>query len=481
MTGTQRAAHRRVHEAIDRDEAACLERVREYLRIPGFSATGEGIERSARVTLEHLRRIGVADARLVSTPRHPIVFGTLKSKRPDAKTLIVYGLYDLTPTIAEEWDVDPLGAEIVDAARVGLDASLGQVLVSRGAHNHRGPGLSVLMAVERMLQVEGDVPCHLVFVIEGEEEIGSPSLPAFIESHRDELAGAAGAWLPCMYEAGGSMITHRGFKGTLWLELNCTGGSWGGSRTGRHLWAGHSAWMDAPLIQVVRALGSMIDEDNRLAVDGIYELELDLNEEDFEDARGLIEQVRLDPEAEAGMLRTLDVAKLRGGRSLADHLEQFMFGVNANIQGTYGGYDGPDYYTMLPGRAGAKLDVRFPKGTDHLELLGLVRAHLDRRGFEHVELVNTRGYRAARTPRTDPMLTSAAEAAAEYGVKNEVWPMYNGACPATHFQALGDLPFSFAGLGEGERPHAPNEFIRLDAVKRLMHFTVSYLHAWADA
>ncbi|MGW2339548.1 M20/M25/M40 family metallo-hydrolase [Streptomyces sp. NPDC001661] len=481
MVGELHAAHRQVHEAIDRDEAKCLEEVRSYLRVPGFSASGEGIEESARDTLARLRRIGVPDARLVPTDGHPVVFGTLKSRRPDAKTLIVYGLYDMTPTIADEWDVDPLAASVVDAQSVGLPATFGRVLVSRAAHNHRGPTLSALMAVERMLAVEGDVPCNLLFVIEGEEEIGSPNLPAFIENHRDELSGADGAWLPCMYEAGGSMITYRGFKGTAWLELACTGGDWGGVDGGRHLWAGHSAWIDAPMMQVVRALASMIDEDNRLAVDGLADLRLDITPEDREDAKALTEQVRSDPSVEADLLRLLGVRRMRQGRPLDEHFDQFMFGINANVQGVSGGYTGPDYYTMLPGRAGAKLDIRFPKGTDHPELLRLIRAHLDRRGFQHVDLVNTRGYAAARTAGDDPLLVSAARAAAEYGVGNEVWPMYNGACPATHFQALGDLPFSFAGLGEGERPHAPNEFIRLDAVSRLMHFTVSYLHAWADA
>lgn len=481
MTGELREAHAQVHEAIDRDEKQCLDEVRRYLRTPGFSATGEGIERSAQLTLEHLLRTGASDARIVRTAGHPVVFGTLKSKRPHAKTLILYGLYDMTPTIEEEWDVDPLGAEVVDGTRIGLDASVGEVIVSRAAHNHRGPVLSTLLAIERMRALEGDVPCNLVFVIEGEEEIGSPNLPAFIDEHREELSGAHGAWLPCMYEAGDSMITHRGFKGSLWVELNCTGGPWGGAVGGRHLWAGHSAWIDAPMIKVVRALGSMIDAGNRLVLDGMEDLRLDLTSEDYADGRELIAKVHQDPSVEAGMLRTLGVERMRGGLPLEDHFEQFMFGVNANIQGMSGGYDGPDYYTMLPGRAGAKIDVRFPKGTDHHELLRLMRAHLDRHGFADVDMLNTRGYSAARTAGDDPMLSSAARAAAEYGVANEVWPMYNGACPATHFQALGDLPFSFAGLGEGERPHAPNEFIRINAVNRLMHFTVSYLHAWADA
>ncbi|WP_433136222.1 M20/M25/M40 family metallo-hydrolase [Actinomadura nitritigenes] len=481
MAGELRAAHAAVHETIERDEEACVEEIRRYLRIPGFSASGEGIEGSALATLAYLREIGATDARLIDTAGYPVVFGTVRSRRPDAKTLIVYGLYDMTPTIEDEWAVDPLGAEIVESAKIGLDPAIGPVIVSRAAHNHRGPTLGALFAIQRMLRVEGDVPCNLIFVIEGEEEIGSPNLPAFVEENRELLAGADGAWLPCMYQSGDSMFTLRGFKGGLWTELRCDGGAWGGTVDGNHLWAGHSAWIDAPMIQVVRALASLIDADNKLVVDGAENLTFDLNAEDLKDARELVAQVRADPSVEAAMLRTLGVARMRGGASLDQLFEQFMFGLNANIQGISGGYEGESFYSMLPGRAGAKIDIRFPKGTDHTKIAELIRAHLDRRGFENVRLVGSRGYPAARTARTDPLLTSATDAAAEYGVTTEVWPMYNGCCPASLFQSLGEIPFSFAGLGEGERPHAPNEFIRLDAIGRLMHFTVSYLHAWAAA
>lgn len=126
------APYERVHRFIERHEAEYVEEVRRYLRLPGFSDTGEGIRESAEATLSYLKRIA-ADARLVETPGNPVVYGTLRSKRPDAKTLIVYGLYDQTPLIRDEWDVDPLAAEIVEAERIGLDPELGKVICNRAA------------------------------------------------------------------------------------------------------------------------------------------------------------------------------------------------------------------------------------------------------------------------------------------------------------------------------------------------------------
>ena len=469
-----------VHAAIGGGADAALGRVREYLRVPGFSASGEGIAASATLTREHLARI-CDDARVVPTAGHPVVFGTRRSRRPEARTLVVYGLYDLTPTHPHEWRVDPLGATVLPAADLGLDPGLGDVLVSRGAHNHRGPVLAAIMAVEAMLTVEGDVPCHLVFVIEGEEEVGSPSLAGFLEEHRDVFAHVDGAWLPCMAEGtGGVMTVHRGFKGVLWFELFCAGGEWGGTLDGTHLWAGHSAWIDAPLVQIVHAVGSLFDGDHGTAIDDVDRLVLDIDDEDRRDGRALAEALRADPAAEAEMLRTLGVARLRAGKRLDELVERFMFGINLNLQGVAGGHPDPGYYTMLPGAANARLDLRLPPGVAAAEALGLIRAHLDRRGLSSVQIRDVRSYPAARTPGTDPLLTAAATAAAAHGARTSVMPMFNGCCPASLFQALAPagLPFSFAGLGQGERPHAPHEFIRTDAVRRLMDFTVTYLHAW---
>ncbi|TDK23965.1 M20/M25/M40 family metallo-hydrolase [Arthrobacter crusticola] len=482
MDTTHREQHRAAHARIDSDEADMVEEVRRYLRQPGFSDTGVGILESAEMTLSYIQRLGCEDARLIATPGHPVVYGTLRSKRPHAKTLILYGLYDMTPVIAEEWSVDPLGASIVDASKLNLPSSLGEVIVSRAAHNHRGPTLSSLLAIEALLKTEGDVPCNLIFLIEGEEEIGSPSLPGVIEQLRPVLSEASAAWLPCMYEgADQSMTLFRGFKGSLWAELECRGGDWGGTADGRHLWAGHSVWIDSPLTQVVRAVASFLDDQDRFCLDGLDSLNADITEEDRNQARELVARHRLDPFADRDMLQTLNVTRLRGGADLADHLERFMFGVNVNIQGVHGGYEGPSFYTMLPGHARATLDVRFPVGMNGADIADMMRSHLDRRGLNNVTLRTPGGYPAARTQASDPILQAAANAAKEYGVRTNMWPMYNGACPASLFQELGTgLGFSFAGLGQGERPHAPDEFIRTDAIGQLAHFTISYLHAWSE-
>lgn len=484
MTDSPTLAPAAVHELIARRETRSIEDVRDWIRVPSFSDTGEGIAECARYTRDLLATVA-PDAAVVPTPGHPVVFGTVPAGVPGAPTLLVYGLYDVTPTVPEEWTVDPLAAEIVDAAQLGLPPKLGRVLTGRGVNNHKGPVLASILAVRALLDAGHQLPVNLQYVIEGEEEIGSPHLPAFLEAHRETLSAADGVWLPCMQQnSGGTMTLRRAFKGSLWAELVCTGGRHGagGTRDGRHLWAGHSAWMDSPMMRLVRALGSLYDDEQRLTVDGVAEAAIPPVPSTDPEVLRIIQGFRDHPEWERGMLANLNAVGFLGGKPLADHLAHYMLGSTVNVQGIVGGYQGPAYYTMMPGSARAKLDFRYPPGIAPEAFAALVQRHLDRRGYGDVRLEGARGYpgAAALPEPQDTLLRAARRTAATRDVPVDVWPMANNCCPAALLGGLGGpVPFSIAGTGHGDRAHAPDEYITVGSVASLMHWTVDYLQEWA--
>ncbi|MGW2346521.1 M20/M25/M40 family metallo-hydrolase [Streptomyces sp. NPDC001661] len=473
------------HRLIDLRGETSIEEVRNWLRMPSFSDTGEGIMACARHTRELLGTVA-ADARIVETDGHPVVLGTVPAGRPDAPTLLVYGLYDVTPLVPEEWTVDPAAAPIVDAAVIGARADLGPVLVGRGANNHKGPVLASIMAVQALLDSDTPLPVNLIYVIEGEEEIGSPSMPAFVTDHRDLLETADGVWLPCMQQnSAGVMTLRRAYKGSLWAELICHGGTdgAGGPRDGRHVWAGNSAWIDAPMMRLVKALGTLFDDEQRLVVDGLQDALPALSDEELEETRRIAAAFDAHPEWEQRMRENLNVGQYLAGKPLSSHLDHYMRGCALNIQGISGGYQGPGYYTMMPGRAGAKLDLRFPPGIAPDHLASLVQAHLDARGYSDVRLSHARGYAGAPAlPReSDTLLAAAQRTAQRGGVAIDVWPIANNCCPASLLTGLGEpVPFSIAGAGHGDRAHAPDEYITVNSVSALMHWTVDYLHDWAE-
>ena len=136
--------HAAVHAHIDRHAAENIEEVRRFLRVPGFSDTGVGMEASAAAGIEYLRLAGATDARqVVTNGGHPLLYGKTLSKNPNARTLAVYSLYDMTPVDRAEWNVEPNGAEIVDPARIGLPSGMGSLICSRATSNHRAPMLDL--------------------------------------------------------------------------------------------------------------------------------------------------------------------------------------------------------------------------------------------------------------------------------------------------------------------------------------------------
>ncbi|MFN3265584.1 MAG: M20/M25/M40 family metallo-hydrolase [Deinococcales bacterium] len=472
-----------IHDLITARADASLQAVRDWIRVASFSDTGVGILEGAEYAKQLLAQI-CSDAAVYPTEGHPIVMGTLRSSNEGAPWLLVYGLYDTTPLWEHEWSVPPLEARIVDAKDIGVLPHLGKVVVGRGANNHKGPVLSSILAVKAILDSGAPIPVNLIFLIEGEEEIGSPSMAAFVEQHRALLELAQGAWLPCMQQnSAGTMTLRRAFKGSLFATLECKGGEWGGTLDARHVWAGNSAWIDAPLMRLVKALGSLYTDDQRLTVDGLNErLEPPVAPESLE-IQALEQAFLSNPHWEKNMLYNLNVKGFIGGQRLSHHLAHYMLAATINVQGVQGGYQDDTYYTNMPGAARAKLDIRFPPGVTPDEVANLIQEHLNKRGHSMVQLRQLRGYSAAKAlPESEDTLLQAARVVAQtHNVPIAVWAIANNCCPASLLTTLGkQIPFSIAGTGHGDRAHAPDEYFTVDSVEKLMHWTVDYLYAWAE-
>jgi len=461
-------------------ESQYVEEVQRFLQIPGYSSSGVGIEESALKCVEYLEMIGAKDVRLVPTGGHPVVYGRSESSRPEAKTLVIYSLYDETPVDPSEWTVPPHAAEIVDGTMIGLPEHTGKVICARASSNHRGPMLATILAVKAILEVRGDLPVNIIWVWEGEEEIGSPNFANFVRAYSDELAAGDGVYGPTMSQLlNGSMQLFRGVKGALHFELESRGGEWGGTRDSRHIWSGLLPWVDAPMLRLIQALASLYDDDHNFNVDGIAEFLPELRDED----RRQIEEIT---QAWTGitdrnLMAQNNIARFRGGReSPRDLLLRYLTCVGFNVQGIIGGYTGPGFYSHLPQSAKARIDMRLPPGLSGGVVLGLLRDHFDRRGFHEIAPSNVRGYDGHRVSIDNAISRAAISAAQGLGVPVEVWPTTNACSPNSIFaKAPLNLPGVWAGLGHGGRAHSPDEYICVDAVRKLMEFTVAYFEDFA--
>jgi acetylornithine deacetylase/succinyl-diaminopimelate desuccinylase-like protein len=216
---------------VDRHRDEFVERLVGWVRQPSVSATGQGMPAAAG----HARRLVAAaglDARVAETPGWPLVLGH-RAGPPGAPTVLVYGHYDVQPPDpVEAWTSPPFQPEV-----------RGGRLYGRGGADNKGQHLAQLLAVESLLARRGALPCTVKVLLDGEEEIGSPSLAGFAAAHRDELAADLVVWSDGPVDPGGGWRLVFGVRGVASFELRAAGanrplhsGNWGGVDT---CWTGY--------------------------------------------------------------------------------------------------------------------------------------------------------------------------------------------------------------------------------------------------
>jgi len=459
----------RVLEAIDARARATIEEIRAAIRQPSVSQTGEGIAAMADWVEAYLRALG-AEATQEAGERAPIVAGRLGAD-PRRPTLLFYELYDTQPAAGQPgWKFDPFAAEIV--------AGNGRArLVGRGAFNSKGPLIGALAALRAFREAGVEPPVNVRFLIEGEEEIGSPSLPGYIARHRAELSACDAAYIPYFgTTARGETLLRLGFKGLVLLEFSVTGGAWGGPARGDvHAW--HGAVVGSPVWQLVRALATLVDERERLVIDGLA----DLLPAPTADEVALVDAAarRYDVDAYRG---ELGIERFKRAENARDVLASLSFDCTLNIDALSAGHleSGDNPATLVPRAARAFADLRLLPTMDPQAVVALIRRHLDARGFGHVAIQVRCAYPASVTPVHAPVVKAMIKAATAEARGLTVLPIHAGAAPMHLFSAELGLPYAFGGVGHGGGAHGPNEYIMVDDVAPFMKTVARFLYRFAE-
>ncbi|MFN2222768.1 MAG: M20/M25/M40 family metallo-hydrolase [Candidatus Promineifilaceae bacterium] len=415
--------------------------------VPSVSAQGTSIDEGAEVVAQLLREHGHA-ARVLATKGHPIVFGQ-EDGRSD-RTLLFYLHYDVQPPEPLElWDSPPFELTRRDGK-----------LYARGAADDKGHIVARLAAVAAVRHALGELPCRVKYIVEGEEELGSPSMDAFIEQNQTLLAADG-----CIWEFGGvnqfgQPSQALGMRGICYVELSAKTAS-----RDAHSGLGGTIFPNAAW-RLVWALGTLKDQDERILIPGFYDDVRPVSEVDMEylsrlpdDSEYIKEMYGLE-----GFLKGLT-----GGVELE---RTAVFEPSCTICGLNSGYQGPGSKTVLPAEARAKVDFRLVPDQKPDDILAKLRAHLDARGFQDINITYHGGTRPARTRPDHPFVVLANQAAeAVYGQESLIAPMIGGSGPNYPFIHTLGLPVVAAGVGyPGNAAHAPNEHIRLeDLIQGIRH------------
>ena len=459
-----------IRSEIDKREMESLKRLQTWIRQPSIAAENRGMNEGCQLMMDMLDEAGFTNIRKVPTDGQPGVFATLDAGAP--KTLGVYYMYDVKQADPKEWSSPPFDAALVDKA------GLGKVVVGRGAVNQKGPEATFLAAIHAMRGAGKKLPVNLVFVAEGEEEIGSPHFAQIV--HNPEIQSAfsesVGVFMPfASQDLDGQVTVFYGAKGVVELELISSGEKWGRGPV-RDVHSSNKARLDSPAWHLVEALASLVSPDgNEIAIEGYAAKAKPLSAAE----KKMIADAarRLD---EASAKKQLGVNKWMYDASFEKALEMLVSRPTINIEGLVGGYTGPGGKTILPGRALAKLDLRLVPDMTKDGAVSALKEHLAKHGFGDIEVNVTGGYDPTSTPMDAAICKAEAAVYKEEAVDPVALPRLAGSWPGCVFTGEPlKLPAGHFGLGHGNGAHAPNEYYLIEStnprIRGLQGATLSYV------
>jgi acetylornithine deacetylase/succinyl-diaminopimelate desuccinylase-like protein len=438
----------------------------------------KGIQAMAEMLRSDLQRIGFKETTLVPTKGHPGVWGYYDAGA--ARTLAVYMMYDVQPVEPNDWKSPPFAAEIVESP-------LGRAVMARGATNQKGPERAFLNALESIIAVNGTLPVNLMIVAEGEEELGSPNFQSIVDRYESRLKTAAGVVFPFNSQGPtGAIDMFMGVKGIVYFEMEAVGGATGGPKNAE-IHSSLRAITDAPAVRLIKAIASLTSPDgNTIVVPGYYDAIRQPTVEEQRLVNGMLAQWTT---GEPAMRQGLGVERWIDGVSGRDSLTRLLFDTTINVDGIWGGYSGPGTKTILPHKATAKIDSRLVPNQKPEEALRLIRAHLDKQGYQDVIIRMLSGYPPAQSSVDTPLVRSVIGTYNKHGFTPSVAPRIAGSAPYYVFTDRLGLPMISGGLGLGTGAHAPNEYMviapsggsRVAGLPQIEKFYVDMLYGLAAA
>ncbi|PLR25237.1 twin-arginine translocation pathway signal protein [Caulobacter zeae] len=470
-TSAREAEMAAIRKAAEAGYDASVKRIQDWIALPSIAAENRDMDKGADYMAALASDAGFTNVEKIPTDGAPGVFGVLDVGA--RRWLAIYFMYDVKQYDPAEWSSPPLEARIVDKP------GFGKVIVGRGAVNQKGPQASLLAALHAIRAAGRKPPVNLVLVCEGEEEIGSPHFRQIVTRPNvlAALKKCEGVIIPAGWQSpsNGGVSVNLGAKGVVEFELVASGEKWGrGPKTDIH--SSEKARVDSPAWRLVQALTTLVTPDgNTPAVDGYFEKVRPLTAREKE-----LISLAAQRMTEADAKKALGVDRWIDDLPWEKALERLASQPTINIEGLVSGYTGPGGKTVLPGRAVAKIDLRLVPNMTMDDAVAKIRAHLDKRGFNDVEIKVSGGYDPTETPEDSRLIRAQLASYKRLGAPATLYPRLAGSWPGTVFTSPPvSLPAGQFGLGHGSGAHAPNEYYVIESsnpkVQGLVGGTMSYV------
>lgn len=443
-------------------EPQALAGLEAFLRIPSISTSEEhagDVFRAAEWSASYLRELGCETVNIMPTGGHPVVIASWMKAGARAPTLLVYGHTDVQPVDPiEEWKNDPFIPDI-----------RGESIYARGATDMKAQIVAFFEAVRAILRTS-TLPLNIKFILEGEEEIGSPNLDAFVGNNAELLACDVCLNLDAGILAPDIPSLQCGLRGLSYFELRLQGpatdlhsGKFGGA-------------IENPAMVLCELIAGMRDAEGLITLPGFYDHVRPLTEEERSEMRAL-------PQTEQWWLEKSGAKALRQGMQYTP-TERATARPTLDVNGLYGGFTGEGSKTVLPAKATAKISMRLVPDQTPEQIHQSLLAYLDQNVPPTVawELVSLTGALPGAIDRESPAVKAARKALEEVWDKPAQFTRDGGTVPVVNLlkELLGvdSLLFGF-GLPD-DNPHAPNEKQHLPTFFRGIETYIRFLYEYGS-
>jgi len=399
-----------IKDYLAQNKQVLLNELFELLRIPSVSADpayATDVEEAAKFIQKQMTKIGLENVSIEETPGYPIVYGE-KLIHPDLPTVLVYGHYDVQPADPLElWESDPF-EPVIKKTEIHPEGAI----FARGASDDKGQMYMHLKAVEYLLK-NNQLPVNVKFMIEGEEEIGSPSLAWYVARNHNKLKNDVILISDTGMVANDVPAITTGLRGLTYVEVEITGPN-------RDLHSGlYGGAVANPVNILAKMIARLTDENNRITIPGFYDKVKELPPEE----RAEMAKTPFDLEQYKKELGIEDVY----GEAGYTTLERQSIRPSLDVNGIWGGYTGEGAKTIIPSKAYAKISMRLVPDQDPDEIPKLFEDYFKTLAPKavKVKVSNLHGGYPYVTPTDNPGYRAAAQAMNKAFGKDPI-PIYSG-------------------------------------------------------
>lgn len=421
-----------------------LEELKKFLSIPSISSLSEhkaDMQKGAEWLANSFKEAGLENVIIDETKGHPVVYADWLHA-DDKPTVLIYGHYDVQPVDPLNlWDSEPFKPEVRD-----------NKLYARGASDDKGQVFMHVKAVEALLQLDGSLPVNVKFLIEGEEEVGSPNLEEYIENNKEKLSADVIVISDTGMQGPGQPAVCYGLRGLCGVQIDVKGAK-GDLHSGLY-----GGGVQNSIHALVSILESFRSAEGTIEVEGFYENVRPLMDEEREAYAAL-------GFSEDELKQEVGVEELFGEKGYT-HLERVWARPTLEINGIFGGFSGEGIKTVLPSEAGAKITCRLVPDQDPEEIVTKLKAHIEKHKPAGVTVTVSEFDKGKPfiTPFDHPAIQAAGRSYEKVYAVPTAYTRGGGSIPiVAAFDEILGLPVVLMGFGlSTENFHAPNEHFHLE-------------------